>query len=491
MPALRRDLTPTFRVFLRPVWCTLCLMHAVFYDLETTTKNTVGQILNYSFILVDDEMKPIGELSGLVKINRLQLPEPGAILANRTDVLEHQQISTDTEPQAMRKIEQFLSSCIQSAQGALAFVGYNSSRFDLNYLRTSFIRNGINPYFKGLLSSRDLLHAVHKAYLTNSEFREKVRAQCKGEKRLSLSLQTVSHALGLLDGVQAHESREDVLLTIKLASWLKERCDVDVRTYEAYEGVSLHSTVRSGSVYEVEEPNYDLLEGSYSRRVPMCLLDENKRASLWINLERYAEEPSPRSISWRQAMKHSFFTTGRAVTTPEVQELARKALAQFKKVTLSNYFERGEADIEQDIYRLDFDAQDVYYRALREGKKEILATTTSPDAKKLWVRYQLANADLNLSDARSADLLRQYATYRYGGKLQLAKTIRDPRDPDNYHPKLSDMMAELVRSRDIAAQDGNDADIKLLDSLERFYRGSEIVRVAGDELVPGWAKVAV
>jgi exonuclease I len=152
-------------------------MHAVFYDLETTTKNTVGQILNYSFILVDDEMKPIGELSGLVKINRLQLPEPGAILANRTDVLEHQQISTDTEPQAMRKIEQFLSSCIQSAQGALAFVGYNSSRFDLNYLRTSFIRNGINPYFKGLLSSRDLLHAVHKAYLTNSEFREMVWAQ--------------------------------------------------------------------------------------------------------------------------------------------------------------------------------------------------------------------------------------------------------------------------------------------------------------------------
>jgi hypothetical protein len=50
-------------------------------------------------------------------------------------------------------------------------------------------------------------------------------------------------------------------------------------------------------------------------------------------------------------------------------------------------------------------------------------------------------------------------------------------------------MAELVRSRDIAAQEGNEADIKLLDSLERFYRDSEIVRAAGDELVPGWAKV--
>ena len=210
-------------------------MYAVFYDLETTSKNTIGQILNYSFILVDDEMKPIGELSGLVKMSRLQLPEPGAILANRTDVVEHQKVAVDNEPTAMKKIEQFISKCIQTAQGAIAFVGYNSSRFDLGYLRTSFIRNGINPYFKGLLSSRDLLHAVQKAYLTSAEFRDAVQKQCRGEKRLSLSLQTVSHALGLLEGVQAHESREDVLLTIRLAVWLKEHCTIDVRSYEAYE----------------------------------------------------------------------------------------------------------------------------------------------------------------------------------------------------------------------------------------------------------------
>lgn len=461
-------------------------MYAVFYDLETTTKNTVGQILNYSFILVDDEMTPVGELSGLVKMSRLQLPEPGAILANRTDVIEHQKVAVDNEPTAMKKIEQFLSKCIQTAQGAIAFVGYNSSRFDLGYLRTSLIRNGINPYFKGLLSSRDLLHAVQKAYLTSSEFREAIQKQLHGEKRLSLSLQTVSHALGLLEGVQAHESREDVLLTIRLAVWLKERCKIDVRTYEAYEAGPLHSTVRSGSVYEIEEPQYDLSERSHIKRVPMCLLDEGKKASLWINLERYSEDPSPRSIAWRQVMKHPFFTSGRAAPGSEIQQIARKALAQFKNVTLGNYFDKSDCDIEQDIYRLDFDAQDVYYRALREGKKEILAETSSPDAKKLWVRYQLANADIKLSDARSADLLRQYALYRYGGKLQLVKTIRNPEDPDNYHPKLSDMMAELVRAREIAALEQSEADSKLLDSLESYYRASDIVRVAGGELVPGW-----
>jgi hypothetical protein len=460
-------------------------MYAVFYDLETTTKNTVGQILNYSFIMVDDEMNPVGELSGLIKINRLQLPEPGAIMANRTDVVEHQKVAVDTEPVGMRKVEQFLATCIHNAKGAVAFVGYNSSRFDLNYLRTSFIRNGINPYFKGMLSSRDLLHVVQKAYISNKEFRELVRKQCSGDKRLSLSLQTVSHALKLLEGVQAHESREDVLLTIRLARWLKEHCSLDVRTYEAYEGGPLHSTARSGSVYEVEEPEYDLHEASPVRRVPMCLLDENKKASLWINIERYAENPSPRCISWRQPMKHSFFTSGRAVTSPDTQQLARKALGQFKSTTLTNFFERGDGDIEQDIYRLDFDAQDVYFRALKEGRKEILAETKNPDARKLWVRYQLANSELDLSDARSAELLRQYALYRYGGKLQLVRNIRDPKDPDNLHPKLSEMIGELNRLREVATSEGAQEDLKLLDSLEKFYRASEIFRVAGPELVPG------
>ncbi len=459
-------------------------MYAVFYDLETTTKNTVGQILNYSFIMVDDEMSPIAELSGLVKINRLQLPDPGAILANRTDVVEHQQRALDSEPVAMRKIEQFLATCIHNAKGAVAFVGYNSSRFDLNYLRTSFIRNGINPYLKGL-SYRDLLHVAQKAYITNREFRELVRKQCSGEKRLSLSLQTVSHALNLLEGVQAHESREDVLLTIRLARWLKEHCSLDVRTYEAYEGGPLHSTARSGSVYEIEEPEYDLDETAAVRRVPMCLLDENKKSSLWINLDRYAENQAPTCISWRQPMKHSFFTSGRAIGSPETQQLARKALGQFKNTTLSNFFERGDGDIEQDIYRLDFDAQDVYYRALKEGRKEILAETKNPDARKLWVRYQLANSDLDLSDARSAELLRQYALYRYGGKLQLVKNIRDPKDPDNFHPKLSEMIGELNRLREVATGEGGSEDLKLLDSLEKFYRASDILRVAGPELVPG------
>jgi hypothetical protein len=467
-------------------------MYAIFYDLETSSKNPVGQILNYSFIFVDEGLKPIDELSGLVRIARTQLPESGAILANRTDVLEHQNVARDSEAVAMRKVEKFLSGCIQKAQGAVSFIGYNSSRFDLGYLRTSLIRNGIPPYFKGLLVPRDLLHVAQKAYLTSEVFRGRVRDLClKGSQRLSLSLQSVSHALGLLEGAQVHESREDVLLTIRLAEWIKENSGLDVRLYEPYEGLALHSTVRSGAVYEIEEPEYDLSERSYGARTPMCLLDENKKAALWINLDRYAEDPSAGCISWRQANKHAFFTSGRSVSRGEVQQLARRALAQFSKVSLANYFEKSTCDIEQDIYRLDFDGLDLYSRAIKEGNKEPLAALGASDAKVLWVRYQLANSELDFADPRSASTLRQYAMYRYGGKLQLPKTIRRPDDPDNFHPTLSELFGDLHRARDVAASEGRGEDIKLLDSLESFYRASDVVRVAGGELVPGVLKPAV
>jgi exonuclease I len=138
-------------------------MFAVYYDLETSDKHAVGQILNYCFILVDDQLSLLDELSGLVRISRLQLPDPGAILANRTDVLAHQKRAHECEAEALGRIRCFIERCAQRASGNVALVGYNSSRFDLGYLRTSFIRNGQDPFFGGKTLARDLLHGVHKA----------------------------------------------------------------------------------------------------------------------------------------------------------------------------------------------------------------------------------------------------------------------------------------------------------------------------------------
>lgn len=464
-------------------------MPSVFYDLETSDKHPIGQILNYSFITRGVPDPSLEELSGLVKLTRLQLPDPGAILANRTDVLEHQGKAHDCEAEAMKRIATFLSSCIDAAQGAIALIGYNSSRFDLNYLRTSLIRNGINPYFSGKIVPRDLLHVVQKAYLTSATFRERVRAQRDGEKKLSLSLQTVGHALGLLSGEQAHESREDVLLTMRVADWIQKDSGYDVATFEAYEGGKLHSTARSGAVYVQEQPEYDLGAESFVSKTPMTILDASGRAALWIDLQRYADRQTPECIVWRSAAKHSFFVSPQAVQDPELQKLARAALRQFSAITLKNFFSDTTCDIEMDIYRLDFDNLDLYIRAVQENNRSILDGCSNPEARVLWLRWQLASPQASVNDPKTAEVLRKYALHRYGGKLQTARSVEDNKQEEQgaYHQTLRETVRDLMQRREAAMIRNDEADLKLLNSLERYIRTSDIVRVAGDDLVPGWA----
>ena len=461
-------------------------MHSVYYDLETTDKNTIGQIVNYCFILVNSDLDVVDELSGLVKISRLQIPDPGAILANRTDVLEHQAQAVDYEPDAMRRIADFLSCSIQKAGGALPLIGFNSSRFDLGYLRTSFIRNGINPYFQGKIVPRDLLHVAQKAYLHCPMFRELVRKEREGEAKLSLSLQTISRALGLLDGVQAHESREDVLLTIRVSKWLRDSCQLDVSTFEAYEGGRLHSTAKSGAVYLNEEPEYDLQSQGFAARRPVTLLDADHRSALWIDLDRYQGAADPSCIMWRSAAKNAFFISPQAVSNVEWSEVARAALRQFRSVTLKNFFEKSTCDIEQDIYRLDFDHLDRYSKAIAANDKSLLNECRLPDAKVLWLRHQLASPQATINDSAAAELLRKYAIHRYGGKLQLARTLRDEHGPEAFHSTLAEMVRRLIQAQEAAAITRNNEDLRLMSSLERFIRESDIAKVAGQDLLPMW-----
>lgn len=463
-------------------------MHAVFYDLETSDKNTIGQIVNYCFIYVDEGLRPIDELSGLIKLSRLQIPDAGAILANRTDVIRHQQDAHDYESEAMETIAAFLQSCIERARGAVALVGYNSSRFDLGYLRTSLVRNGINPYFDQQIVPRDLLHAVHKAYLTSPNFRDRVRAQRGDEKKLSLSLQTVGHALELLEGVQAHESREDVVLTLKVAEWLRRECDIDPTTFEGYEGLKLHSTARSGTVYIQEQPEYELGIGHLVSKTPVTLLDASNKAGLWVDLERYADKQSAEAIMWRSAGKHPFFVSPQASDDPELRRLARAAVTQFKGITLKNFFKPSSCDVEMDIYRLDFDNLAIYVRAVQANDKKLLEQCTTPEAKVLWARRMLANPRATIDDPKTAETLRQYALYRYGGRLQLTRNISEREDDSHvhFHAPLSEMYQGLMQSREAAVMSRNHEDQRLLDSLEQYIRESDIIKVAGRELMPHW-----
>ncbi len=452
-------------------------MPALFYDLETSDKNLIGQILNYCFVLVGDDFSIQDELCGDIHISRLQLPHPDAIRANRIDVLNHQQATTAPEfheCHVMRKIAEFISSCTEQTQDKVVLIGFNSSRFDLPYLRTSFIRNGINPYFGGKLSYRDVLTTARKICVSHPNFPHAhlFRASTDEETRLSLRLETLAQHFGLLSGVQSHHSRDDVYLTIQLTALLRDRFGLNAILHDCYEPPA---RLPRGALRTQVLPSYDDALSGPSVSVPMALLDDDYRYSLWIDLRRYGEGEGRESIQWFNKAVSAFFVG--PDPEPEYQDLASRACEEFKDIRLSNYFQESSCDIEQDIYRLDMRQIDALGEAIWKGNTTGLGDAKNSEPWRLYIRHLLreyqwesylgsAGKDISDKDRRMRDLLGKYALHRYGGKLRLDK---GGKDPGAFHATYGDLMARI----DVLMQDSS-ADHALMKSLRKFYQESEI-----------------
>lgn len=456
-------------------------MLSVFYDLETSDKIFAGQILNFSFISVDRNYEIVDEYSDSIRISDLQLPAPYAIRANKTDVIAHQEVSLLTERQAMLQIVRFLEKQLSSSE-RLNLIGFNSSRFDLPYLRTSLMRNGLNPYFYGKLQYRDLLHAVRKLSVSNSDFPRMAKdgkLDCEsGETlRLSLSLEVICQSFNLLKGEQAHSAREDVLLTIELAKHLSKHFSLDVRSYEAYEVPELSAQAGKGLVYMASSPNYELYTEEISLQTPFTLLDADHRSALWVDLDRYSQGMGRQSIQWISRQTGSFICAPRSVEDARLREVASAALEEFRGLNLRNYFETSTCDIEQDIYRVDISMLDRLHMAIWKDKSAEIKNSLSPDAKVLLLRHQLANYEWGGdNDQRPMEMLRQYGLYRYGGKMKINK-FAGAEAKDVYHPTYRQQIAEL----EMIEKEGSDRDRDLMRSLKQFYIQSRLYRACAAE----------
>ncbi len=463
-------------------------MKSIFFDLETSDKNPIGQILNYCFVLVDDDFSVLEELSGLVKISPTQLPTPGAILANRIDVREHQQAALDREPQAMLKISEFLVSALErfGASEKIPVIGYNSARFDIPFLRTSFIRNGINPYFNGRISPKDLLFVSRKLATCDQRFPRPV-VKSGDSSRVSLSLENLCHEFSLLSGAQAHESRADVLLTIALAKTYFDTFGIDVRTFEAFEMFQGQEKVRRGDIRWALYPEYDPTLPRASEPNALVLLDTDGRSSLWIDLKRFAEFRDRRAISWyNHSAGYQLISASREAITKDERGVADEALEMFSQVTTKNFFSRSTCDIEQDIYRVDFDGINLLQAAIWRNAPDGIKNSSNRDLKVLYTRYLLAQLPFEGLNESQLSKLRAYAEYRYGGVLQLTKTAPDSSwtpeaTREAFHPRFEELLSHAQRVIGSGGSTANDSgdekharigDEALMRSLIQFYQHS-------------------
>jgi len=448
----------------------------VFYDLESTDKLFCGQILNYSFIEVGDDFEVRSECSGKIHISRLQLPSPDAILANRTDVLKHQAENAPKERDALGQIWAYLAGIISDRNETLKLIGYNSSKFDLPFLRTSFIRCGINPYFEGKLVSGDLLFASRKLAATHPEFPRPLGP----DGRLSLRLESITHALELLAGPQTHESRDDVLLTIRLAKLYRDRFGLDVRSFAPYE-VPLRGT--KGDIRFSVTPLYDCTQPLRSELTPMMLLEADHRQALWVNLKKFASETAlgtsgthRNAVSWFNRATHSFFC-GEGTLSDEIRSLAKDALDRLGNVTLENFFSKSLCDIELDIYRLDFDAIEALRSSIWDRDSTQLKALANKDALTVYNRHRLSHYPGGTAhEAKVSLMLREYALYRYSGNMV---TSKGGGEGSLCHDSLSCMMKRIG----VLEETGTASDKELLAALKTFYLESEIFRVAGEDLM--------
>ena len=444
-------------------------MKSIFFDLETTDLNTVGQILNYAFVEVNDDWSIQSKLTGTVKISRTQLPDPYAILATKLDVIKHNEESTDPEHIAVAKIQKYLQSVIEKDQVKL--IGYNSNIFDVPYLRTSMIRNGLNPYFGGCLNYGDVLHAVKRLCCDNEDF---VNLLEKNENnRTVYKLESVLKSLGLLniDETQEHESLADVLLTIKLAKHLSDNYNLDIRNYHSYEVKKNRFDVVK--VFPFIDENGNKVSDEYCY---YAVLEQNKNQALWINLKKFEEGLEKKSVSWYNKTTSSFFVK-EYLNDDRLKSRASVAKRELSHITLENFFPPKNCDIEQFIYMMPIGDISALYDAIWRNDLFLIKDRKCKFASQLYLRFLCNNLDIDKIEST----LKDYAIYRYGGKLKLDKynfeiEYQEGIFSESFHRTYN----ELIDIIDTLSQEPENNFI--MRRLKDFYQNSIVSSLAGDDL---------
>ncbi len=251
-----------------------------------------------------------------------------------------------------------------------------------------------------------------------------------------------------------------------------------------YDPSALHDVGSSTSVVAAVYPNYDLSSADHQLRIPYTFLGGDHRSGLWVDLAQYREGKGREAVRLVNSTSGFLHIERDGRLTEEFQKEATIARAEFRELTVRNFYQRSTCDIETDIYRLfETNGIDALARAIRYNDTGIVAGPEARDARVLLTRYRMANLDWTQASPEQEKLLAQYALYRYGGRCSISKSFRGELDPaienEAAHPTLREHLRELETLLETATPE----DARLLEQLRAFYESSPIMKVAGRELL--------
>lgn len=188
-----------------------------FYDLETSGVNPrSSRVMQFAGQRTDLDLNPIGEPENiLIKLSEDILPEPEAILI--TGITPQK-----TLIEGISEAEFYEYFCKEIARPGTIFTGFNSIRFDDEFIRFGLFRNFYDPYEWQWIdnSSRwDILDLVRLTRaLRPSGINWPFASDGKPTNRLELLTD-----LNNLEHVDAHDALSDVRATISVAKLIKEK----------------------------------------------------------------------------------------------------------------------------------------------------------------------------------------------------------------------------------------------------------------------------
>jgi len=185
-----------------------------FYDLETTSGSPfTGHIMQFAGQRTDEDMKPIGEPDNmLIKLSDDILPEPEAVLVHG---IAPQQTLDEGLSEA-EFVDYFHTSV---ALAGTVFIGFNSIRFDDEFMRRINYRNFYDPYqwhWKDNRSRWDLLDPIRMMRALRPEGMKWPMLKDKPTVKLEL----MAKENGIIHE-NAHDALSDVIALIGLTEKFK------------------------------------------------------------------------------------------------------------------------------------------------------------------------------------------------------------------------------------------------------------------------------
>lgn len=188
-----------------------------FYDLETSGVNArSARIMQFAGQRTDLDLNPIGEpYNILIKLTDDVLPEPGAILV--TGITPQMTLAD-----GITEAEFFKIFIEEIASEGTIFVGFNSIRFDDEFMRFGLYRNFYDPYqwqWRDGRSKWDILDLVR---ITRALRPEGINWPFASDGKPSNKLELLT-SVNKLNHTNAHDALSDVNATIAVAKLIKTK----------------------------------------------------------------------------------------------------------------------------------------------------------------------------------------------------------------------------------------------------------------------------